>query len=189
VDAAYHGAIVEAHVVELRDVVSREQWPGVRIENDGALVYATIDVERSARASARYVARIDMGHFPVWPYFVGFLDPRLARERWSTATDRDPRYWPYSPLPGLEGGFHIHYPGVHRVFWCQACTPEYFFYHRDAVWEPHRWALWRVVSHLRNALHQAEAPGDWRGIFRQTITAAAKQNGLVIPDEAGTGDA
>ena len=111
-----------------------------------------------------YLAKIEPWLYPVGPWRVGFIDPTAEGERRLIVPDRDPRFWPYSQLPGAFGGFHVHYPREHRVFVCLPFTTEFFHYHGDKRWEPEIFDLYRVVLDLDGAIRKAVHFSVWRAM-------------------------
>lgn len=108
-----------------------------------------------------YLAKIEVSDYPVAPWRVSFIDPAAdATDRW-VVPDRDPRFWPYSPIPGLHGGFHVHYPGPYRVFVCLPFTREFFYYHPELAWHPEIYDLPRVICELELALKRAQHFSLW----------------------------
>lgn len=186
-DPDYHSALLGAQFSRLESV-ARAEWPEISVARQGALIY--VGLERlSGRARASYRARIDAARYPVEPYRLGFIDPSLQEAEWAGARDRDPRNWPYSQFPGLQGSFNIIFAGPFRTFWCRACTEEYFYYHGEAVWDPAAWPIDRVVSHLREAVQTAEHPAQWRPLQVPLIHEAARARGIELPAHAGVGNA
>lgn len=183
--ADYHRAIVDAQYGALCKRATEEHWTNVTFERNGALFYVTFPVE--ARDQYTYVARIDMRRYPVDPYWVGFINADLPRTRWDSASDSDPRFWPWSPMPGLHGSFNLTFQGPYRTFWCRECNFPFFQYHPDRRWVPREWPLDRVVAHLRHALELAEPPTRWRPIEQQVILAIAARGGIIVPADAGLG--
>lgn len=181
----YHQAIVSAQYGRLLQRSDDEHWGNLHFDRERARIYVTIDVVKPA--AHRYVCRIDMSGYPVDPYWVGFIDPSTPRDRWEQASDLDARYWPWSPMPGLHGSFIVTFLGPYRTFWCRECNFPYFVYHGDQRWIPAKWPLDRVVSHLREALQQAEPPNRWRPLQQATLLGAAAQAGIAIPPDAGLG--
>src|SRR5215203_5266433 len=149
-DQEYQNALLEGHYSELLSRISSSGWKDVTPIRDGTLIYLELGGNPN-RPPASYLARIDAKRYPVHPYWVGFLKPDLPREEWALALDRDPRYWPFSFFPGLQGSFNIVFNGPYRTFWCRPCTVEYFYYHGQDPWRPSRWPLQEVVANLREA--------------------------------------
>jgi hypothetical protein len=108
-----------------------------------------------------YLAKIQPARYPVGPWRIGFIDPKVESGKRLTIPDRDPRFWPYSLDAGLAGGFHVAFAGIYRVFVCRPFTIEYFFYHTEARWEPKVYDLPRVVSELDRELKKAEHFSKW----------------------------
>jgi hypothetical protein len=97
---------------------------------------------------------------------VGFIDPETEGEVRMTVPDRDSRFWPFSGLPGLDGGFHVAFQGPFRVFVCMPFSVEYFYYHPDERWEPNVYDLARVVIQLANEVKKAEHFSRWFPLVR-----------------------
>jgi hypothetical protein len=116
-------------------------------------------------AAEPYLAKIEPWLYPVGPWRVGFIDPGATGEQRLNAPDRDPRFWPYSQMPGVFGGFHVHYEAEHRVFVCLPFTTEFFHYHGDQRWEPHVFDLHRVVLDLNEAVNKGVHFSIWRGMI------------------------
>lgn len=102
-----------------------------------------------------YQVKIEPWLYPVGPWRVGFIDPDVTGPDRLVVPDRDPRFWPYSQLPGAFGGFHVHFEREHRVFVCLPFTTEYFRYHGNEPWDPHAYDLYRVVTSLQEAVKKA----------------------------------
>jgi hypothetical protein len=140
-----------------------------RIEADHAFDVAIDWQERSLFArmygplgvSQPYQVKIEPWLYPVGPWRVGFIDPDVAGADRLSVPDRDPRFWPYSQLPGTFGGFHVHFEREHRVFVCRPFTTEYFRYHGDEPWDPHTYDLYGVVTNLREAVKKAVHFSIW----------------------------
>jgi hypothetical protein len=181
----YHTAIVQSQFEQLSNRIARDQWTNVSLERNEAQIYVTLSVSRIV--AYRYLVRIDMTAYPVEPYWIGFLKADLPREHWSSASDGDPRFWPWSPMPGLHGSFIVAFQGPFRTFWCRECTFPFFYYHGDRPWIPASWPLERLVAHLREAVELAEPPVRWRPIQRQSLIAAATTAGINLPEDAGLG--
>jgi hypothetical protein len=182
----FHSAILQAQYEALVRRAAEEQWTNVSLQRQDVQIYATIDTH--APAPAKYLCRIDMTNYPVDPYWIGFINPDLPRPDWNNAPDTDPRFWPWSPMPGLHGSFNLTFGGPFRTFWCRACTVPFFYYHGDRPWVPHEWPLSRVVSRLREALGRAEPPTRWRPMQQQVLLALAAQRQIALPADAGVGD-
>ena len=185
-NAPYHDALIGEQLAQLHRRIEVEGWPGVTVARDGDLIYVGLP---GRPATARYLARIDTARYPVEPYWIGFLDPALAPEDRPRASDADPRQWPMSGVPGLEGSFHVAFQGPYRAFWCRECTVQFFHYHPDIVWDPAAWPLDVVVANLREAVIHAHHPSRWRPLHQPLLRAAAQQRNLQLPDAAGIGNA
>lgn len=139
-----------------------------------------------------YLAKIDCSRYPVEPYEVGFINPATPRDDRRRVSDRDARFWPWSPMPGLHGSFNLHFARAIRVFWCRDCTASYFYYHgheEGRRWDPARWSLDVVVSELRAAVRLATHPRHWRPVQRANLLAVAQARGVGLPAGAGIDDA
>jgi hypothetical protein len=187
-DTQYHAAIAQGQFENLERRIVNDGWRDVSVVRDGYLIYLTLE-RRSGRAPARYLCRIDMERYPVQPYRIGFLKPNLPTGERAEASDRDPRYWPYSTFPGLQGSFNIVFQGPYRTFWCRPCTVEYFYYHGDDVWSAAMWPLDRVAASLREAVQHAEHPDQWRPLQVPNLQMIARAQGITLPEGAGLGDA
>ena len=183
--ADYHGAIVDVQYESLKSRAINESWADVSFDREGAHIYVTFQVFSSE--PYRYLSHIDMSRYPVDPYWIGFINPSLPRQRWSTASDSDPRFWPWSPMPGLHGSFNIVFVGPFRTFWCRPCSFPFFYYHGEYPWVPAEWPLDRVVAHLRDAVKNAVLPNQWRPIQRQILLVAAANARIKLPADAGLG--
>lgn len=185
--ARYHEAIVENQYAALLARVERDEWTNVHAERSGPLIFVSVEVWD--RGHYTYLTRIDTRAYPVDPYWIGFLNPNLPRQEWTVASDSDPRFWPWSPMPGLHGSFIVAYQGAgpYRTFWCRECTVPYFYYHGDQRWRPREWPVDRVVAHLREALRQAEPPTRWRPLQVPVIQQAGANVGVQIPADGGSG--
>lgn len=182
-DPEYHERIVKASYDELLERKAREGWTDVEFENDRDIVYAMFS---GIRPGDRYLAKIDLARFPIDPYEVGFLDPEIDPSDRERVSDRDPRYWPYSPIPGLQGSFNLVRQGAITVFWCRQCTSAYFWYHgENDPWVPSEWPLHHVVEELRGAIQLAVHPRNWRPVERLTLLQIAHQNKILLPENAG----
>src|SRR2546430_477803 len=160
---SYHRAIVDAQYLTLTDRIAAERWSDLSVERHEALIYVRLQVSKPRLQE--YLCRIDMRQYPVEPYWIGFLNPDARRERWSDLSDSDPRFWPWSPMPGLHGSFNITFLGPFRTFWCREFTVPFFYYHGlERKWSPGHWPLDRVVANLRDAIKRAEPPHNWRPI-------------------------
>lgn len=190
-DTAYHDAAVAGEFKILQEAISEEDWPSpavrtVSLENQ--FIFVELRVPGNSKPLS-YLARIDMVDYPVQPYRLGFLDPQIPRNEWATANDWDPRYWPFSFFPGLDGSFHIAHQAPHMVFWCRPCTAEYFYFHGNETWKASDWPLWRVVSHLGKAVVGARHPDEWRPLQAQRLHVKARMLGVLLPSSAGVDDA
>ena len=184
-DASYKNALLTAQLETLAWRIGNEGWVEVTVERDEDVVYVGLPARP---ATERYLAKIDTAHYPVEPYWVGFVDPALSLSERRRVSDADPRYWPLSGVPGLDGSFHVAFPGAYRAFWCRECTVQYFHYHGaepGATWDPARWPLDVVVAHLREAVTRAHHPRQWRRLFQTVLRNAAANASLQLPEGAG----
>ncbi len=185
----YHNAIIESALYAAREHVASEGWAEVTLEREGASVFATFV---GAIAGDRYLARIDMARFPVEPYEVGFIKPETPRSDWLRVSDRDARYWPWSPMPALNGSFVIAFPRALRVFWCRDCTTSFFYIHgheEGRRWSPHAWQLTAVISELRTAVLKAVHQRHWRYNQRPRLVELLAGAGISLPPNAAIDDA
>jgi hypothetical protein len=183
--AIYQQAIIDAQFEELKKRIEADHWAGIVVEREETLIYVCYRIETPVTQD--YLVRIDMSHYPVDPYWIGFINPGLPRDRWNTASDSDPRFWPWSPMPGLHGSFNLSFQGPFRTFWCRPCTMPFFHYHGDQQWKPGAWDLSRVVAHLRDAIDKAVPPNQWRPLQQQALFALAARAGINLPTDAGLG--
>ena len=181
----YHRAIVDAQYELLRARINGNHWNDISVERQGSRIYAHI--RATLPEHFEYRCRIDMSRYPVDPYWVGFINPALPPDKWESATDSDPRFWPFSPIPGLHGSFNLIFQGPFRVFWCRECNFPFFYYHGERRWSPSAWTLERVVAHLRDAISEAEPPTRWRPIHQQALLVAAQKAQINLPPSAGIG--
>lgn len=186
---SYHDALVAAAVAAVVERARADGWSDVTVSREGTMVFVTL---LGAERGDNYLAKIDMTRFPVEPYEVGFIKPVTEGPDRHRVSDRDPRYWPWSPMPALTGNFNLHFQGALRVFWCRDCTASYFYYHGHQPgeqWRPARWPLERVIAHLRAAAQLAIHPARWRPVQRAIIAQHAAQRGAALPEHGGVGDA
>lgn len=163
-DVEYQRRLVAADYEEL--LRRLEVDPSLAVESmewyEGALF---VKANGSGGTAEPYQIKIEPWLYPIGPWRVGFIDPATGGEDRLTAPDRDPHFWPY--LPGLLGGFHVHYPGPHRVFVCRPFTTEYFHYHTNEPWSPEVYNLQRVVAEVCFTLKQATHFSLWpKHIYR-----------------------
>lgn len=155
----------------------------VRVERVGPFLYVWAC---GKRPNDNYLARINFSAYPVEPYEIGFLNPAAARSEWDRLTDRDPRYWPLSAIPGLHGSFQVAHPGVIPVFWCERATAPFYHLHgAKESWIPGDWPIDVVVMKLVEAMKKADHPSHWRPLGHETLLAAARQRGIELPASAG----
>jgi hypothetical protein len=186
VHPGYHEALVGAGLESLgRRLLAADEdgLGGVRVERVGHFLYVWATGKYVDDA---YLARIDLSGYPVEPYEIGFLDPAAARSEWDRLTDRDPRFWPLSGIPGLHGSFHVAFPGVIPVFWCERATAPFYHYHgAKESWVPRDWPVDAVVVKLVQALKKADHPRHWRPVGREQLFAEARKRGIDLPADAG----
>lgn len=157
-DAEFQRRLLEADFIRLqKDIETGGRQ--VRVELEGLVVFARL--YGRAGCSEPYLAKIEAGFYPVSPWRVGFIDPSVEGEERLSVPDRDPRFWPCSGLPGLNGGFHVSYSGAYRVFVCHPFTTEYFHYHADKPWEPEVYNIGRVVIQLDEEVKKADHYSRW----------------------------
>lgn len=162
-DVEYQRRLLASQFEHLEKRVAEESL-NILAERVGDVIFARF---YGAGGSAEpYVARITSGLYPIQPWRVGFIDPTLEGNARLTAPDRDSRFWPFSALPGLDGGFHVSFQGPFRVFVCRPFTVEYFYYHPDRRWDPQVFVLARVVIELASEVRKAEHFSKWFRLLR-----------------------
>lgn len=182
-DPQYHESLIAKGVETLRLRVTAERWDDVSVERESDTVYVGLSGKNSGD---RYLAVIDASGFPIEPYDIGFIRPDCPESERHRITPRDPRFWPWSPMPGLHGSFNLFFPGALRVFWCREWTVGYFYYHgQQERWEPASWPLEKVVEELRKDVAKAEHPRHWRPLQRQVLLHQAAALNLTLPASAG----
>jgi hypothetical protein len=159
-DAEFQRRLIAADFRRLEQRIEEDATLGVRPEWEGDVLF--VRMFGQGGDSEPYQAKIEPWLYPVGPWRVGFIDPTVEGAGRLIVPDRDPRFWPYSQLPGAFGGFHVHYPREHRVFVCLPFTTEFFHYHGDNPWEPHTYGLYRVVTSLNEAVKKAVHFSVWR---------------------------
>lgn len=187
-DVEYKEAIVSGQIEEALALIEEDGWDGVSLARYGSKVLVRFP-GRGDRGPGGYLCRIELDGYPLRPYRIGFVEAGLRDDEALQANDKDPRYWPASFFPGLQGSFHVAYPGPYTVFWCQPCTEEYFYYHGDDPWMPRNWTLRIVVSRMWQAIGRAEHPHHWRKIQLARLSEIASQLEVTLPPGAGVGDA
>lgn len=163
-DLEYQRRLVAAEFERLEQRIRAESRQIV-VEQIGDTVFARMHGPGGAEREP-YVAKITAGLYPIEPWLVGFIDPAIEGQARLAAPDRDSRFWPFSALPGLDGGFHVSFQGAFRVFVCMPFTVEYFFYHPDQRWEPKIFDLARVVIQLTAEVRKAEHFSKWVPLLR-----------------------
>jgi hypothetical protein len=162
-DAEYQRRLVEDGFAQLLRRIGEESRE-IEAEMEGGAVFARMS--GAGGGAEPYQLKVEAGQYPVGPWRVGFIDPAARGEGRLTLPDHDPRYWPFSGLPGLDGGFHVSYPGPHRVFVCHPFTAEYFYYHADTRWEPWAYGLERVVIQIGDEVKKANHFSRWYPLVR-----------------------
>lgn len=162
-DPEYQRRLVEDGFARLQRRV-REESREIDAEMAGGTVFARM--HGAAGSIEPYLLKVEAGLYPVGPWRVGFVDPEAQGEERLRLPDHDPRYWPFSGLPGLNGGFHVSYPGPFRVFVCHPFTVEFFHYHGDVRWEPWAYGLDRVVIQVSDAVRKADHFSKWYPLVR-----------------------
>jgi hypothetical protein len=157
-DIEFQQRLLEADFVRLQKEIETG-GRNIRVELDAPRIFARF--YGRGGESEPYLAKIEAAFYPVTPWRVGFIDPSVEGETRLLVPDRDPRFWPYSGLPGLNGGFHVSYPGPYRVFVCHPFTTEYFHYHADKAWEPEVYNLVRVIVQLDEEVKKADHFSKW----------------------------
>jgi hypothetical protein len=182
-DPQYHEALIASSVERLRARIAEDGWDGVSVERDGDRVYVGLS---GKTVGDRYLTVVDMSGFPIEPYDIGFIRPDSLPSERHWITSRDPRFWPWSPMPGLHGSFNLFFQGAFRVFWCREWTVGYFYYHgQEKRWEPAIWPLDKVVEELRRDVAKAEHPRHWRAVQRPVLLHQAAGLNLTLPAGAG----
>jgi hypothetical protein len=159
-DTEFQRRIVAAGFRRLEQRIEEDRTFNVRPEWEADVLF--VRMFGLGGESEPYQAKIESWLYPVGPWRVGFIDPAVGGPSRLLTPDRDPRFWPYSQLPGAFGGFHVHYPREHRVFICLPFTTEFFRYHGDHPWSPNIYDLYRVVTSLYDALKKAVHFSVWR---------------------------
>ena len=162
-DLEYQRQIVSSQFERLKERV-RDESRNIDADQVGDSVFVRIYGPGGLREP--YLAKISAGLYPIKPWHVAFIDPEIDGEERLTIPDRDSRFWPFSGLPGLDGGFHVAFQGPFRVFVCRPFTVEYFYYHADQRWEPRVFDLARVVIELENEVKKAEHFSKWFPLVR-----------------------
>lgn len=157
-DVQYQRHLIAAQFGELQHRI-REQSMNIAAERVEDFIFARM-YGREGSAEP-YVVRISAGYYPVQPWRAGFVNPAVEGDDRLHIPDHDPRFWPFSGLPGLDGGFHVAFQGPFRVFICRPFTTEYFYYHHDHRWQPHVFDLSRVVMELDRELKKAQHFSKW----------------------------
>lgn len=161
-DLEYQRRLIQSGFDELPDRLSGLGWHG---EADLLDRITFLSLHGPAGNSESYLVKIAPYRYPVGPWSVGFIDPTLLDEERLQAPEKDPRFWPLSPVPGLHGGFHISYPGPYRVFVCLPFTLEYFHYHPDHPWLPDVHDLPGIAARLHDAVQKATHFSRWRPVL------------------------
>ncbi|MDB4889235.1 MAG: hypothetical protein JWL61_1090 [Gemmatimonadetes bacterium] len=184
----YQDALLTAAETRLRELTVADRLEPYEIQRAQSVFFVPF---RTKSPADRYLARIDAERFPVDPYEVGFINPETPLAERMNVSSKDPRYWPWSPMPGIHGSFNTTFNRAIRVFWCRECTASYFYYHggeADRSWHPARWPLERVVTELIDAASKAEHPRIWRANQRVNLLLMAQQSRIELPPGAGIDD-
>ena len=158
-DREFQRRLLEADFVRLQELIETE-GRNIRAELVERTVFARMYGPGGGREP--YLAKVEAGLYPVGQWRVGFIDPSVEGEERFKVPDRDPRFWPFSGLPGLNGGFHVSYAGPFRVFVCHPFTTEYLYYHgREDRWAPEVYDIARVVRQLDDEVKKADHFSRW----------------------------
>lgn len=162
-DLEYQRRLVSSQFERLEQRI-KDEARNIVVDQVGDTVFARFYGPGGKREP--YAAKVMTGLYPVQPWRVGFIDPETEGPARLTVPDRDSRFWPFSALPGLDGGFHVAFQGPFRVFVCMPFTVEYFYYHHDQIWEPRVFDMARVVIQLANEVQKAEHFSKWFPLVR-----------------------
>jgi hypothetical protein len=116
-------------------------------------IIQALDTVRSDGRMDRYVAVLDASDFPLYPFDIGFVDPRLNLSDAALSADiKNPRWFPYDG----ETKFKTQFRDAPHVFVCvqPGFSKEYFIHHKLEQWNPRYWTLARVVHQLLLALRE-----------------------------------
>lgn len=160
VDPEFQRKLVASDFSRLEQRIEQDSTFNVRPEWEGDVLF--IQMYGPDGETEAYQAKIEPWLYPVGPWRVGFIDPNTRGSQRLLTPDRDPRFWPYSQLPGAFGGFHVHYQREHRVFVCLPFTTEFFRYHGDTPWVPQAYDLYAVITSLNQAVKKAVHFSIWR---------------------------
>jgi hypothetical protein len=119
----------------------------------GRRIVQAIDAVRTDGRTDRYVAIIDATDFPLYPFDVGFVDPRLTEPDAARCGNiKDPRWFPCDG----ETKFKTQFREAPHVFVCiqPGFSKEYFIHHRAEQWNPRYWTLARVVHQVQLAARE-----------------------------------
>ncbi len=163
-DREYQRRLLAAEFAALQEWIAVEGVPVAADLVDGMVF---LRLHGPGGPGESYQVKIEPHRYPVGPWRIGFIDPSAEGAQRFLVPDRDPRFWPYSQVPGLHGGFHVHYPGPYRIFICHQFTTEYFAYHADEQpWRPDVYGLRRVVEQLGLEIAKAvHFSRWWDGLF------------------------
>jgi hypothetical protein len=165
-DREYQRRLVASDFARLERRID-DEGRDISVEQIGDTVFAR--VYGRGGTIEPYLAKVEAGRYPVGPWRVGFIDPSVEGERRLNVPDRDPRFWPFSGLPGLNGGFHVSYTGPFRVFVCMPFSVEYFYYHANERWDPETYDLARVVIQLSEEIKKADHFSRWFPLVQMGI--------------------
>jgi hypothetical protein len=159
-DAEYQRRLISADFELFKKNIT-ESALDIEAEFVGGTVF--VRTYGNAGHSEPYLAKIEPSRYPVGPWRVGFINPDAEGDQRLTVPDRDPRFWPYSQVPGVFGGFHVHYARPYRIFVCRPFTIEYFTFHSDQRWQPEVYNLPRVIMELDQEVKKAVHFSKWWG--------------------------
>lgn len=120
----------------------------------GRRILQVMDAIRPDGRTDRYNMVIDAADFPLYPFDVGFVDPRLDEPDAALCVKiKDPRWFPYDS----ETKFKTHFKDAPHVFVCiqPGFSKEYFIHHKAEQWNPRYWTVARVVHQVQLALRES----------------------------------
>jgi hypothetical protein len=149
-DSQAFNSIFQRQFEELRDFIQREgvlSPPELR----GRKLFVPIEGVRRSGARDHFLAVVDGGGFPVYPYDVGFTDPETPRATREGVQFKDSKWFPFDN----ERSFKTAFERDPRVFVCiqPGFSREYFVHHTKEQWNPHVWSLLQIVTQIRQALN------------------------------------